>query len=70
MLSEFLRDVRTEDVHLPGGRPATAALSVHQRREGAACHSETTLHHHGGEMSRGKAGQAVQKKFNIRPVIQ
>lgn len=56
-LSEFLRDVQTEDVHLPGGRPVTAALRVHRRREEAACHSATTLHLRGGEMSWGKAGQ-------------
>lgn len=59
MPSECLCDVQNEDLHLPGGRPATAPLRLHQRSEEAGCHSETTLHLHVREMSRGKTRQAV-----------
>lgn len=59
MPPEWLCDVQNEDLHLPGGRPARAPLRVHQRRVEAGGHSETALHLHVGEMSRGETRQAA-----------
>lgn len=57
MPAECLCDEQNEDLHLPGGRPARSPLRLHQRREEAGSHSEAAVHHHVGEVSRGKTRQ-------------
>lgn len=61
ILTERLRDVQNEDVHLVGGGTATAPLCLHQGREQAGRQAETALHHHVGEMSRGKDRTCVTR---------